>query len=386
MRLFGAKAYVSVVALVLLPVLLVISGGLFRGLRHNAGWLWVGFFACMLAAGAFSFFHRGSLDLILYYLPRSYVLYFYVTAFALSVRSLSRFMYVMIIADALLLISCRTSGYLASDGRFQIYSSFWGNSNDLALALLIAAVQFIYLIRTPRMLARILGCVGFLGCLFYMSRTGSRGAMLALGAAMVSMFFMTKRKTRFIVLATPAFAAFFLFASGATLRRLVTLSTSVTGNEDLGAVASQMSREQLFLSSIDITLHHPLVGIGPGQFAAYYFADVTSKGGWTGWLGTHNSYTQVSSECGIPALICYSGVLFSCLFLAFRMYRRSVDVPPLEEINRLSFILATALVVYAVATFFFHMAYTGLLPSLAGTTVALYLASRKTFAKFEIKL
>lgn len=389
MRIAGTKAYVSILTLALLPLLLIVSGGLVRGLQHRVGWLWLGFFAWMVLATPFSFYRRGSVDLLLSYGPRSYLIYFYIAAFAFSVASITRLMYVQIGSNVMLLLSCWTSGVVSYDGRFRIAeSSFWSNSNDLALALLIGAVQFVYLFYSRSIAPRIIGAIGIVFCLFYMSRTGSRAGMIAFLAVSVTMFFVTRRKAVYLALAVPCALAFFLFASRTSLSRLLTLSTTVTADsaENLGAIASQTTREHLFLRSLEITLQHPLFGVGPDEFAGYEFQTVVSQGRWDAWVGTHNSYTQVSSECGIPAFLCYTGVLVICLSLAYRMYRHTRDKPSLAEINRISFVLAASLMVYAVATFFFHMAYTGLLPWLAGTTVALYLASRHTFASEGIKL
>jgi O-antigen ligase len=97
---------------------------------------------------------------------------------------------------------------------------------------------------------------------------------------------------------------------------------------------------------------------------------------WSEWLGTHNSYTQVSSECGIPGFIFYTGVLVMCLRLAYRMYKAARDKPELRDVMALSWCLFCGLVVYAVGTMFFHMAYTGGLPLLSGMTLALWLATK----------
>jgi O-antigen ligase len=101
-----------------------------------------------------------------------------------------------------------------------------------------------------------------------------------------------------------------------------------------------------------------------------------TPGSWkphTPWLGTHNSYTQISSECGIPALIFYAAVIVFCLRSNFRLYLRTRDRPAHRELAALSRCLLAGTCVYAVSAFFFHMAYSADLPLLAGFTVALQL-------------
>ena len=64
----------------------------------------------------------------------------------------------------------------------------------------------------------------------------------------------------------------------------------------------------LLKRSVSETISHPLFGVGPGQFPVRSWKRRKRKTTWFQWLGTHNSYTQVSSECGIPAFICYLAV------------------------------------------------------------------------------
>jgi O-antigen ligase len=119
-----------------------------------------------------------------------------------------------------------------------------------------------------------------------------------------------------------------------------------------------------------------LFGVGPDQFAAAVNQDAAGAGRQVPWLGTHNTYTQVSSECGIPALIFYLAVIGLCLRSNLRLYRLTRDVPAYGEVAALSRCLLAGTLVFAVSAFFFHMAYSPYLPSLAGFTVALHLAAR----------
>jgi O-antigen ligase len=93
------------------------------------------------------------------------------------------------------------------------------------------------------------------------------------------------------------------------------------------------------------------------------------------WLGTHNTYTQISSECGIPALLFYLAVIGLCLRSNFRIYLRTRDRPAAHQLAGMSRCLLAGMLVYAVSAFFFHMAYSAYLPTLAGFTAALQLAA-----------
>jgi hypothetical protein len=59
----------------------------------------------------------------------------------------------------------------------------------------------------------------------------------------------------------------------------------------------------------------------------------------------------------------------------WRLYRQRRDNPGLKDMANLSFCLLAGILVYAMSTFFFHIAYSGGLPPLAGFSLALQLAA-----------
>ncbi len=146
-------------------------------------------------------------------------------------------------------------------------------------------------------------------------------------------------------------------------------------------MASQTQRLALLRQSVVYALRHPLFGIGPGEFAVAASADAAKEGAAASWLGTHNSYTEVASECGIPAFLLYTGVIALTLVSTFRMFRRTAHFAEFGDLNALAFCTFNAMLVYAIATLFFHIAYSGYLPAIAGMSVALRLAADPVFWK-----
>ena len=128
------------------------------------------------------------------------------------------------------------------------------------------------------------------------------------------------RKAQIIIGGTPLF----LLLIAATmpkklLSRYGTLSEREPGRShhgdddtlDASAIASTDARMRLLTKSIKYTLYHPLFGVGPGMFAVAEDKEAHANGLRHGtWQGTHNSYTQVSSELGIPGCIFYVLVIF----------------------------------------------------------------------------
>ncbi len=65
---------------------------------------------------------------------------------------------------------------------------------------------------------------------------------------------------------------------------------NISGSGDLG---SWKLARTLLKQSISMAFHHPLFGVGPGNFPV-----VTGE-----WRVAHNSYTELAAEAGFPALV-----------------------------------------------------------------------------------
>ncbi len=389
-KLLGNKAYISTITVVLLPFAWLLSGNALRGLKRPVGRWWLAFLVCLLVSTPFSVWRGGSTALLWNYLPRSYLAFFYTCAFVTSLRRCRTLMYVSIAGAVILLLTCFKFGGTGSgqdDGRFVILDSlFFSNANELGLALLLGVTSFLFLVYQPGMAKRILGVAGILLSVIYALKTGSRGCLLAAIAMCGMIFFFSRNKAKTIIFVLPIIALALLLLPSATTHRLLLFGTdpginSAETDQDVAAIGSQMQRRELLKTSVVYTLRHPLLGVGPNQFAVAVSGDAAKKGQGSAWLGTHNSYTQVSSECGIPALICYCAVLVFCFRSNWGLYRLSRNNPALKDVTNLSFCLLASALVYAVSTFFFHIAYSGGLPMQAGFSLALRLSAEPLLAR-----
>jgi O-antigen ligase len=93
------------------------------------------------------------------------------------------------------------------------------------------------------------------------------------------------------------------------------ISTLVKGGdvEGSGDNGSLDARQELLKQSIQVTLQHPIFGVGPGNFQA-----ITES-----WHVTHNTYTELSSETGLPGLALFLAILF----LTFRSLKAIRKTP-----------------------------------------------------------
>jgi len=385
MMLFGRKAYLSTFTVVLLPVVWLLSGNAARGLRHGIGWCWVAFLLCLLLATPFSVWKGGNARMLFNFVPKSYLCFFYTCSFVTSLRRCRCLMYVNAVGAGLLLLTCLNFGDAGADlagERLRIPGSlFYANANDLALTLLLGMTAFLFLLFSRGIIAKIIGSIGIMLSTLYTLKTGSRGCLVA-GIALLGMIFLLSR-SRFKVafFALPILGLALLSLPPSTMHRLSLLfATGETemneSTPDRASLASEFQRQGLLKKSLDYTLAHPLLGVGPDQFSTAVFGEASKDGEYVPWLGTHNTYTQVSSECGIPALIFYCGPILLCFRLNYRLYKRTRNYAGYREMAGLSLCLLAATLVYALGTFFFHIAYTMSLPALAGLSVALHFASR----------
>jgi O-antigen ligase len=212
-------------------------------------------------------------------------------------------------------------------------------------------------------------------------RTGSRGAMIGFVVMLLLVFLRAPVMGKLKVIVAGVLLAGIVLTT--MPGRLISRYKSTVNDEDtvdgemdsgmaVSASGSMESRKQLLKHSLALTLQHPLFGVGPGMFELADDDYTKSLGGRKGtWLGTHNSYTQVSSELGIPAFLFFVSAVGMSLAGAYRVYQRTRGDPRLEDIGNAALGLHYCLVVYAVTILFEHIAYTIMLPVFGGMAAAL---------------
>ena len=360
---------------------MVVNGRLMESLNLSVGKMWIFFAAWLVLDVPTSLWRGGSLTVLWGYLPRSLMLYFFIMSFVATLSENRRLMNINIFASFLLVLNCMAFGSMKS-GRLEIPDSlFFENANDLGLALLLGVCQTAYLFFRPGMRTKLWGGAVALSSLFYLMKTGSRGCFGALLLTGCVGFLLSRQKLLFGFLGTLGLIAALIATPGDLRNRLTSLvsdpaSAAFSTEDELSSYGSQVQRELLLRQSLDLTVQHPVFGVGPGQFAVAVFEDSKREGKKANWLGTHNSYTQASSECGLPALFAYVGIILWTLKTSWKIHRWSVDRPGMDAIAWLSYSLLLGTIAYASGTFFFHVAYTSFLPILSGSVAALSSVAR----------
>ena len=117
---------------------------------------------------------------------------------------------------------------------------------------------------------------------------------------------------------------------------------------------SEEERGTLLTRSLEYTLEHPMFGLGLGNFVVANGTDVGQPGAW---VGTHNTFTEISSEAGVPALFLFLGLLATALRNIKRIGKTLLNNPEVAELNLMARATLASLVSFAFGALFAHLAY-----------------------------
>jgi O-antigen ligase len=158
------------------------------------------------------------------------------------------------------------------------------------------------------------------------------------------------------------------FLPQSLLQRYGTLFTNETDDQE--AVQSTAARAHLLRASIQFTIQHPVFGVGPGEFSDYEAENAKSEGKRGAWAVTHNAYTQVSSEAGVPALLFFLAAIVMTFRTFGRVYRAARARPELRPMAMACLCCQLSLVGFCTAILFLSLAYTVYLPTMSGLAMA----------------
>jgi O-antigen ligase len=377
--------HIPAITLGLAIVLAILTGGLRRSLSNPIGICFLLLTFWMILGIPFAVWRGGAVRVLLDGWIRALPIYLIIVGLVVTSGQLRRMFYVMAYSVAILTVlvlafGSTESGRLMLPGRGK-----FANPNDLA-AILVIALPFWWFILTSARTSRVgrvfaLPTMGVM--LVVMLKTGSRGGMLGCLAVVAILFlsspFVYKLQIAGAVLVLGVLAALFMPAS--LKERYFTVfeagdethQTEADSNLEQSAVSSAFARRETLMESIRVTLQHPLFGVGAGQFAVAEDELARARGQLKGsWAVTHNSYTQVSSETGIPGLLFYLGALVWCFKMvsACRLGGNRGS-PEALDVAEMAGSLRLALVGFSVCAFFMSIAYQIYLPVLAGFVTAL---------------
>jgi O-antigen ligase len=266
------------------------------------------------------------------------------------------------------------------EGRLMLQGSRYGNPNDLALMVLMALPFLCFMImRRGNGIRRLIGLAGIPPILVTIAETGSRGAMIGAAMAFLAVFLSVgwARKIKLLIAASIALAVILTVAPARTTTRFLTFlgdgERVTSATDQVSAIESARARRMLLMDSITVTLQNPLFGVGAGNFQVAQDKLAKARGETLGnWHLTHNTYTQISSESGLPGLFLFLMALFFCFRSISRVLRIPVPSGSTEwqDINGIAFALRVCLAAFLSVAFFDSLAYSPVLTMLLGLSIS----------------
>jgi O-antigen ligase len=383
-RIFDVKfgfLHITGIAYRVVFAMVLLSRGFQVALNSNIGKALLGFTVCFGVSVPFSVWRTGSKDVFLnQWLMFSFVAFLAVAGLVHNYQQW--FKLFKTLAYALFVFTLIANVFGVSDnGRLFLAQGKFANPNEMAQALLLGLPLWGALMVVSKSLPGKAFAAGVMVMILVTTfRTGSRGAMIGFVATFLVAFLRAPVIGKLkIVLAGVLFLGIVLTTMpGRLIARYKTVAedeadvSEMDGSMAESATASTLSRKMLLRHSLIFTVRHPLFGVGPGMFAVAddaYSKEIGFRKGT--WAGTHNSYTQVSSELGIPGFLFFVAAVAMALKGTHSIHKKTRGDPRLEDMGTVALALHYCLIVYAVTILFDHIAYTVMLPVFGGLAASL---------------
>jgi O-antigen ligase len=354
----------------------VLSGGVFRAFMHPVSVWLMAYTGWLTLTIVTSVWQGGSFAIITGDWYKSILTYLLVVALVVNYDQARRASRVFTFSLGVLAILVLFFG-TRLDGRITMPVGQYANPNELGHAMLTGAAMWWWVSHDPERngFIRTLAALMVIPTFYVIVQTGSRAGVVALVLVLPILFrqYSVAGRIKLGVGLALMMAVMLSTVSGTLLHRMGTLFGSDPLEQfDNEAVQSSNARLELLKSSLSITLRHPLFGVGAGNFVVVDAHDSEEKRLHPSWHGTHNTYTQISSEAGIPALIFFVGALVSCWrsLSRARKLHIAVNTKRARQVTLLCAALKMVLLICIVEFCFTHMAYSPIFPAIAGLIVA----------------
>lgn len=311
-----------------------------EGVRlRREGKILIGLLAYLVVCIPFSRWPGGSMDIILQVFAKGVIIALAAMACIANDKQLRRLMTVQ--ALAMLLMSAIAVTQPKLQGRMYGMGNLFADPNDFALNLcIVLSFTVAILVSSRRLIGKLFWGGAIASIVAAIVLTGSRGGFLAMVATSIALWrrFRISKAAGVAILVFLVLMGVFavLVLGGSSYLDRVSTITNISAD----TTGSAEARWELLILSLETTVKHPLFGIGPGQFENFAGA----------WHLTHNTYTEFSSEAGLPALALF-------LFLIWTTFKnlrvRAADV----KLRILSDGLYGAMVGYVVGAFFLSTGY-----------------------------
>jgi len=365
-------------------VFAVLSGGPRRAFSSPSGIALAAFTLWVMIGIPFSFWRGGSFEVFKEVWMKSFLSFVLVVGLVRTVRQSQRLMNVIALAIFVIAVLCAVLGR-SDSGRLALPGGVLGNPNDLAQILLVGLPFWgLVAVRKGLPVKRAAAATIALIVVYFLFRTGSRAALIALVVFFVTLLLSASLVNRLKLAAASLVAILLLVvATPEPLRqRYQTLFRVEDEIYEVGSMTEQAStsaeyRLRLLLLSLELTARNPVFGVGLGNFQPASAPLASARFGRATWRESHNSYTQVSSEGGVPGILFFGFALLYCLRETYRLARECRLYPHLLETSYMGMALFASLLMFAITMLFSSIAYSPYYATLVGLGAAFALAARE---------
>ncbi len=367
--------------LMVLALLTTAFGGAVRTVFSKIGVGLLGFTAWLCLCVPFSVWRGGSARALRDYWVLSLFSFVIIAASVQGLTQCRRLMYTFAAATVFIEFFAVVIGRVQA-GRVALLGGTLGNANYLAIMLLMGAPFCLLVLQTKPGLSvlKVASLLTLMAIPITVAGTGSRGGLVALGI-MFLMYFLPLPASQKLVAGTLALVLAVIAITWSARSALERYKTMFVHSNDVRLSTSEQSaidstdlRRELLLSSLQLTMRHPLMGVGPGMFAvanADFTEETMGRPSWNAWHETHNTFTQLSCEDGLPGLLFYCLTLLLCFRVVFSAVKQARNNPALPLVGPMASALRLSLVAFTVTAVFASNAYAYYFPMLAGLCAVL---------------
>jgi O-antigen ligase len=320
---------------------------------YLTGWLTVGAF--------FSFWRANSLNELGSTWLKTFAIFFLLCQTTVSIKRIKLMIWTIVLSEFVVNgYSCilGKQGNTDLDGRYFGIAKgiLWGNTLGIFVGMTLPFMAVLLLHKSTKLKSLLLACTFFTSAWVVIASASREGVTcMATSTVLIWVFVLRGRVLERIigafifVIATVA-----VVLSPGVLHDRISVSfdaDSATSRTQISAMDSTLSRMILLQNSLKYTFEHPLFGLGMGNFMVANGIDTQQAGGW---LVTHNTYTELSSEGGIPAFVFFIGLIVVSLRQSWQIQSvRQFD----REVRWFARALFVSILVFTIGCVFASLSY-----------------------------
>ncbi len=237
-----------------------------------------------------------------------------------------------------------------------------GQANRYAQIMIVILPLSLFLIlgggsRLRKVLAASAGLLILCGILL----SFSRGAFVSLVLLFLVLVFMGTVRLRQTINFTLVLLLLMVFAAPGYLARLATIG-DVEGivSENVEAKGAIAGRTTEMLAALNVFRDHPLLGVGPGQYAKFYSVEYQTDPAIayryiTGTRRAHSLYVELPAELGLLGFAAFMAIALVILHQLWQL--RSLALQCYPEIANISSAFFVGIIAYFMTAIFLHLSY-----------------------------